>query len=229
MKRIIILGAGGFGRQACWLASRIGDLHVVAVLDETVPDGTFLDPCIPIHPSLDRFADLEEKERPALLSAVGSISVRQRWVETFSDRFDFTSVIDPTVIIEADTTIGSGVMVLPDAICSSQVEIGDHVILGFRTILSHEVKVGAFTHIASGAILNGRASIGARCSIGAGAIILPNVTIGDGVTIGAGAIVARDVADNKTVIGSIARPPMTPKPQNMRHGLGPLDQQLEPE
>jgi len=81
------------------------------------------------------------------------------------------------------------------------VVIGETTIIGNNVILYHGVTLGSRV----GNAVKRHPTIGDNVYIGAGAKILGNVKIGRNVKIGAGAIVINDLAEQKTVVASVAK------------------------
>jgi sugar O-acyltransferase (sialic acid O-acetyltransferase NeuD family) len=197
---LVILGAGGFARQAVWLADRVG-FRVVAMLDE-LADSPSEYQGIPIVRDLGALGASREV---AVVSAVGSPDLRRRWAAALGEGHVFTQLHDPAALIAPNATMGAGSSVFAGSVCSTHSRIGDHTIIGFNCLVSHDVAVGAFSHLAGGVVLNGGACVGNGCLVGAGAVVLPGVRIGDGAVVGAGAVVSRDVPAGTTVASPPAR------------------------
>lgn len=202
MQKLVVLGAGGFARQAVWCIERHSDLRVVALFDELQTEPRDYKG-IPIVADLAKLAN--ENSSLALVGAVGDANLRRRWALEYGSLYPFWTVIDPDALVAPNARLGEGSIVLPGAICSTNAQVGDHVLIGFNASVSHDVSVGSFTHLAGGVILNGHSRVGEGCQIGAGAIVLPHVRIGDGAVVGAGAVVNRDVEPGRTVAGVPAR------------------------
>mgnify|MGYP003329319242 CR=1 FL=1 len=81
------------------------------------------------------------------------------------------------------------------------VVIGETTIIGDNVMLYHGVTLGGRV----GDAVKRHPTIGNNVYIGAGAKILGNIKIGNNVKIGAGAIVINDLAEEKTVVASVAK------------------------
>ena len=204
MKRIIILGAGGYAKQVAWAIKRIGNDRVVGMLDET-SDNTRSYGGVPIRNSIDLLLETIGNDDVQLICGVGAIELRERWVNAYSSKYSFISVVDPTSLISPDSRIGRNVVILGHTVCSCDSEIGDHVNINWLCLVSHDVRIGSFTDIASGVKLTGGVTVGRRCNVGTNATVLPKVTIHDNCTIGAGAVVTMDIPVNSTAVGIPAK------------------------
>jgi acetyltransferase-like isoleucine patch superfamily enzyme len=91
-------------------------------------------------------------------------------------------------VVNADATIGSGVIINT---CAS---------------VDHDCRLGNGVHVCPRASLAGNVIVHDRSWIGIGACVIQGVTIGHDVIVGAGATVTADVPDGLTIIGTPARP-----------------------
>lgn len=203
MKKLLILGAGGYAQQLHFIVQRGGQYEVVGFVDETInSEGKLCD--VPVRRNPEEF-DFHKNEIE-LICAVGSIPTRKRWFETYSREYNFTSIIDPSVIMAPDVTVGTNVVILGNTVCSSECTIADNVNINWFCLVTHHVSVGAFTNFASGVRATGHVKIAEEVDIGTNAVIIPRVTVGRGAVIGAGAVVLRDVEPGATVVGVPAKP-----------------------
>lgn len=203
MRKLIILGAGGYAQQLHFIVQRAGQYEVVGFVDETEHAPPTL--CgLPVRNSPVEF-DLGNNDVD-LICAVGTISTRRRWYEMFRHDYDFTSIVDPSVIMAPDVKIGKNVVILGNTVCSSECSIADGVNINWFCLVTHHVDVGEFSNFASGVRATGHVKIGPEVDIGTDAVIIPRVNVGKGAVIGAGAVVLKDVPAGATVVGVPAKP-----------------------
>lgn len=120
MRKLIILGAGGYAEQLAFVVARGGRREVVGFVDDTANAPAAL--CgLPVRKSPDAF-DLAKADID-LICAVGSIPTRRRWYETYARDYPFTTVVDPSVIMAPDVQIGKNVVILGNTVCSAACTI----------------------------------------------------------------------------------------------------------
>ena len=214
-RRIIVLGAGGHGRELADIIRAVGSansanygnaendaVELLGVVDDAEPDR------IVLARSGTRY--LGDRTALAGMDAevhlgVGYPHVRAR----IDEELGFLSalpIVHPSAFVGSGSTLAEGVVIAQGAIVTTNVRLGRHTHVNVAASVSHDCVVGDYVTICPQAALTGSASIGSCSFIGSGAMILPGVSIGENVTVGAGAVVAADVPSNTTVAGVPARP-----------------------
>lgn len=205
---LIVVGAGGFGREALDVirATLIASpaYRLVGVVDDA-PSGRSL---AALHrtetPLLGPVAALDEHPEAAVVIAIGSPSVRRDLARIHRDRH-FPTFVHPRATIGSASIIGRGVVVCAGVQVSTAVTLGDHVHLNPNATIGHDVVLGDGVSVNPGAIVSGAARIDDGALIGAGAVILQGLTVGAASVVGAAACVVRDVPPGATVKGVPAR------------------------
>ncbi len=202
--RLVIIGAGGHGREALAVAravNRVRDRwHTIGLVDDGVIDRRLVDDATVLGT-----VQLVIDEGDEHVIAIGSPSVRRTVAERIDDAAPAVPLVDPSAWIGDDVDLDEGVMVHPGAICTTNVRIGFHTHLNCGVIVSHDCRVGDFVSLSPGVKLNGGVTVGDGAFLGTGAIVLPGRTIGQNAVVGAGAVVVDDVDAGATVVGVPAR------------------------
>lgn len=140
-----------------------------------------------------------------VIVAIGNNSTRKSVVDRLIAT-SYTSIIHNSAVLDPNTNLGLGTVIMAGVVINSSVSIGNHCIINTSAIIEHDIFIDDFVHVSPGAILTGGVKVGQCSHIGAGAIILPNIKIGNNVTIGAGAVVTKNVKNNMVMVGNPARP-----------------------
>lgn len=200
--RLLIFGAGGFGREVAWLA---GSALPGTVIEFVVDSPDYLTGPVDGHPV--RLLSEVSTVGAAYVVALGDPGTRRRAAQA-CERIDLVPVTlaHPGIDLHGRNTVGDGTVLCAGAVLTTGVQLGSHVQLHVNSVVSHDVVVGAFTTVSPAATVAGHVVIGEGVFIGAGATLVNGsaadpLVIGDGAVIGAGACVTAPVEPNAVVAG----------------------------
>lgn len=205
MKRIVIIGAGGHGREVADIlrhqAQTDGQVEPLGFTDDNRDlHGREVDG-LPVLGDLSWFEGVDRRE-VAVICAVGSPQICRLLVERARALgLSFASVISPLARISSFAGLGEGVTVFPNVIINTGAFVDSYSILNAAVTVSHDAKVGRFCVINPGAHLAGNVSIAEGCYIGMGANVIQGRSVGAWSVIGAGAAVIRDLPGGVTAVG----------------------------
>jgi sugar O-acyltransferase (sialic acid O-acetyltransferase NeuD family) len=210
VRPIVIVGAGGMGREAlAWLADTGRAERVVGFIDEAPQRAGTVVAGLPILGTLDVLAHGlagHSGEVEAVL-AIGAPRARLRVMERCTERsVVLGTVVHPTATVGPRTTLGAGAIVCPQVVLTCDVSIGRGAIVNFGAMVGHDSTIGQAAFVAPGANLAGNVTVGPCASVGIGSSVVQGVTIGEEAVVGAGAVVVHDVDPGVTVVGVPARP-----------------------
>ena len=184
MKDLIIIGAGGFGRElfsAAREAIGFGEqFRIKGYLDANPA-------------ALDRFAGYPpilgapENYTPApddvFITALGNIASRKRCAALIEERGGtFISIIHRSASLGQNVTVGPGSFIAHNVVLTVDISVGRHADIFHGTEIGHDSTVGDFAHV------------------------FPNRSIGDGAVVGIGSVVLLNVESGATVFGNPAAP-----------------------
>ncbi len=206
MKKLWIVGAGGFGRELYAWATQ----HP-AVGREWVLAG-FLDDNAAALKSFGSFATVSPlashrvQSDEVFLCGVGQPHVKEKLVEPLLKQgAQFISFVHPQALLGARVKMGQGVVICPGVVISVDVELGDFVMVNLLSTIGHDAKVGAWTTLSAHCDVTGFVQVGSRVFMGSRASIIPQKKVGDRAVIGAGAVVIKDVPSDVTMVGNPAK------------------------
>jgi sugar O-acyltransferase (sialic acid O-acetyltransferase NeuD family) len=209
--RIVIIGAGGFGREVFGIISAISqEVHpwvVVGFVDDHPMD----DNAAGVHALGSRIlgtvADLAvHPEPPAAVIAVSSPPARATVVRALSlTKVLFPTLIHPDATVGPQIALGEGVVIAAGARLSTNIAVGRHVHIDQNVTVGHDVVLEEYCRLNPQACVSGSVRVGASAVIGANATVIQGLQIGESATVGAGAVVTRCVAPGEVVKGVPAR------------------------
>lgn len=205
MRQIVIIGAGGHGREVLDIFEALNgagaqyDLLGYVVEPAYGAPGTVVNER-PILGDFDWFAG-RAKDVEAIC-AVGAPELRRRLVQRAREAgVRFCSIVHPSVVRTRWMTIGEGVVIAAGCVLTNQIRIGDHVHLNAGCSIAHDSVLENFAILAPGVHAAGGVIFEEGCNVGVGVSILPGRRIGRWSVVGGGSAVTADVPPNSTVVG----------------------------
>jgi sugar O-acyltransferase (sialic acid O-acetyltransferase NeuD family) len=210
MKRVYIIGAGGWGRevlvQMCDAVEHGQDWKIAGFLDTRPHMLNGIDCGVTIVGSpLTHMPQPDE----AFVCAIGLPRPRQQFSQPILDKGgEFMHVRTPyntAGYLSVRVHLGTGCFWAPRVQVSPDVHIGDFANIHSGTVIGHDVHIGNYAQIGAMTFIGGGAQIGDYAIVHPHATITPGVKVGEGATVGAGSVVLKNVPAGSTVFGNPAR------------------------
>lgn len=202
-KNLVIIGAGGFGREmfaAAREALGYGEKFTVKGFLDGNPDalrGYCGYPDIIGAPETYGVA-----EDDVFITALGSIAARRRCAAMIEERGGrFVSVVHRTASLGPNVTVGEGSFIAHNVVLTADIAVGRHSCVFHGTVIGHDSALADYTHVYSLVSIGGGVRVEEGASVYPGARIVPRVTVGAGAVVGIGSTVVRDVSPGITVFG----------------------------
>lgn len=202
VRRVLIVGAGGFGREVlqwardAWPQDRDRITGFLSA-DEDILDGFDCDTTVVGTPEA-----FSPSPGDKLLLAIGVPYARRQVAETLMGRgADFLTLVHPTAVVAESASIGEGSILCPYSIASDCCRVGRFVIMNYHTSLGHDASAGDFSVLSPYATLGGNAHIADDVFLGLHASIGPGKTVGSRSKVSANSCVLTSAPCDSIVFG----------------------------
>lgn len=209
MKKLVIIGAGGLGREIIDTVKRINlqnpTYEILGFIDDNRElEGVKVNETVVLGNKewLKAFSEIEEIYA---VIAIANYTFKKEIVQFLGGSVQWENIIDPSALISNYAKIGMGNIIQPFSVVGPNTEIGNHVVINLRTNIGHDACIEDFVSIMSTCDITGGVQIKEAAYIATSVAIVPGVTIGTEAFICAGAVVLKDVEDRTKVIGYPAK------------------------
>lgn len=207
MNNLIIVGAGGLGRNIYHLAKECSgykrDYTIKGFIDD---DDKVLDGFDNYPPIINSITKYQIEGNDVFVCSIGSVKTKIEITNSILNRGGrFITLIHPTASINETVHIGNGCIISRNTILGSESFIDDFVIIQAAVVVGHDTRIGKHVRIDCHAVCVGGTIVEDEVTIHTSAIINHKVTVGKGAIVGAGSFVIRKVKPETTVIGNPAK------------------------
>ena len=178
-KKLLLVGAGGFGRMAAEQAMIQYDCAFV-------DDGQDVDTEICGIPVVGGLSDLPElrKNYDLLVVGIGSNQFRaQVYEKAKALGFAFPNIVAPSAYISPYAKLGCGCVVLQNACVQNGASVGNGVLLNAGTEVHCDATIGDYALIYTSSVIRTGATVGKFARIGSNCTICNNATVLDGAIV----------------------------------------------
>ncbi len=174
VKRLLILGAGGFGHMIQETARLLGYEEVV-FLDDAVKGADVIGKCC------DYKAFLSEYD--TAVAALGDSGMRLYWTEKLMEAgYQVPAIIHPSAVVSPSAVIGNGSFIMQSAIVNTNTVVEHGVLVNSGAVVDHDSRVGCGAHIGLGSVVKANCVIPSRKKVEEGEVIFSTRRKIDGVT-----------------------------------------------
>lgn len=205
---IVILGAGGFGREVLDVIEAANRLertwHILGFVDDGQVDTALLDRRgARLLGNSEVLRDLDAQ----YVIGIGSPKLRRLFDERCAKfGLQAASVVHPTATFGADFEHGPGFVATAHVSVTTNIRFGRHVHLNLNSTVGHDCTFGDFVTINPGANVSGNVHLDDDVTIGTGGAVIEGKHVGARTTVGAGAVVTTDLPADCVAVGIPAKP-----------------------
>ena len=182
MEKLLLIGAGGFGRVVLEHASNFYDCAFLDDGEATVVDN------VSLIGKTSEIASLYP-EYKLLLVTIGNNKLRERlFKEATSIGYTFPNIIHPTAYVSPHAHIGNGCVILNNAVVQNNATYGDGCILNPGVELHHYSTIGNYCLIYTNSVVRSLTHVGDRVWIGSNATVSTSATVPDDTVIEDGGV-----------------------------------------
>jgi sugar O-acyltransferase (sialic acid O-acetyltransferase NeuD family) len=207
MKQLIIIGAGGFGREVlAWArqSSGFGEAWSVKGFIDDNPEA-MAGLQVPAQ-WLGRIEDHQPAADEVFVCAMGVPAMKRRCFERIEARGgQFITLIHRTALVGDQVKLGAGVILCPYAVVSGYNVLGKGVVVNMHATVDHDANVGDWTQINCHCDLTAGVQVGSEVWFSSHVAVAPRLRIGDRAYLGIGSAILRDVEADTKVFGVPAR------------------------
>lgn len=212
--RVVIIGAGGFGREVHDILIDAQDqgamtgqkYELLGFLDDGKPDAgrlerigaSYLGP-------VSMLAELDKASRYSI--GIGAGAVRRRLDEYASSLgLEPVTLIHSSATFGRDVRIGCGAVICAGVRLTTNITLGRHVHLNLNSTVGHDAILGDYVTVNPLAAISGDVTLEDEVTIGTTASVNQGLTVGERSVIGAGGSVAKNIPAGVVAVGVPASP-----------------------
>lgn len=207
MKNLVIIGAGGVGREVSLIVQQINDLeptwNMIGFVDDNIDNWGKVINGYSIIGGVDSLDFLTQDHYVVI--AIANYEVKKKIVNRLNGRFKFATIVHPKVWIHDFMTLGEGSIIYEGVILTANIEIGKHVIISPKCGIGHDSIIKDYVSLLWNVNVSGNDVIEEGVIMGSGSTVIQGKKIGKASMIGAGAVVVNNIDSYCTVVGVPAK------------------------
>jgi hypothetical protein len=208
---IVIVGAGGFGREAHDVIEAINSARsreryeFLGFLADYIDNPQLIVGRGALLGGVSYLEELPAGTRYVI--GIGNSAARKRIDgEASALGLHPATLVHPSVTMSRHSVeLGPGTILCSHVSLTTAIRLGRHVHVNLNSTIGHDAVIHDYVTINPGVNISGNVVLEQEVTIGTGATVIQKLTIGAGSTIGAGAAVVRDIPSGVTAVGIPAK------------------------
>ncbi|EOT2902271.1 transferase [Clostridium perfringens] len=208
MKNLIIIGAGGVGRETAWIVEQINmkkkTYNILGFIDDNRNLWNTYINGYKILGGIDYL--LKNEVDYEVVIAIANYKVKKDIVSKLKDKgVKYATLVHPSLNLHTSVNIGEGTIIYEGVIISPNVIIGNQVIISPKSGIGHDSIIKDFVSILWNVSISGNDLIEEGVLLGSSSTVIQGKKVGMASIIGAGAVVISDVEKYTINIGVPSR------------------------
>ncbi|WP_348921978.1 NeuD/PglB/VioB family sugar acetyltransferase [Enterococcus rotai] len=203
MKDIVIVGAGGHGKEVAFLINKLPDYNLIGFYDDDKVGEIICN-----VPVISKISELKAMTSPiSVVLGIAKPRIKQEIVKTLilNSNIIFPNLIDPRAELGINIVLGIGNVIMTNTTFTADINLGDFNMLNIGSTVGHDVKIGSYNSIYPSVNISGGVTIFDGSELGVGAKVIQGIEIGESAIVGAGSVVIKDVKNYEKVVGVPAK------------------------
>lgn len=207
MKDLIIVGAGGFGRELLqWIKDinkESAKWNILGFIDDNLDA---LENIACDYSVIGTIQDWKPEANQEFALGIANPEIKEKVsIHLKRKGARFATVVHPTAIIGEFNQLGEGLVVYPCARISVNTCIGDFVTILGNTLIGHDVQIMDYCTLSGSCNLTRGVRLMKKVFLGCNVDIVPERKIGESAYVCAGSIVMSNIRDGYKVMGYPAK------------------------
>lgn len=207
MKDLIIVGAGGFGRELLQWVKDINKLenkwNILGFLDDNLNalQGYSCD-----YKVIGTIKEWRPTDNQEFAMAIANPDIKENVSEYIKSRGGkFVSIIHPSATIGDFNELGEGLVMYPNSRITVNVRIGDFVTVLGNTCIGHDAKIMDYCTLSGSCNITRSVVLNSKVFLACNVNVVPERKIGEGAYVCAGSTVMTNIRSGYKVMGCPAK------------------------
>lgn len=203
MKKLIIIGAGGLGREVAQYINDINQIkyeyELLGYIDDDISKLGIVYNNLKVIGNTNMLSELNDIY---LFCAVANPEIKKNIAQKIKKYKNKTiNIIHPTAYISPYINFGENVLVAPMCVLTTNITIGNYVHINPQCGIGHDTIIEDYTTLYWNVNIGGFVRVGKSVELGSKTFIKQGIIIGSQAISGAGAVIVKDVPPTVMVKG----------------------------
>ena len=207
LKDLIIIGAGGVGRETALIVEDINNKSKEWNLLGFVDDYKEIGEDINGYKVLGGNDYINNYNGEVyVVCAIANYKIKKNIIQNIkNDNVKFANIIHPSVKLNRTIDIGYGCIIYQNSIITANISIGNHVIVSPKCGIGHDSIINDYCSLLWNVNVSGNVVLEEGVTMGSGSTIIQGKKVECGSFIGAGAVVIDDIKEDSVAVGVPSR------------------------